>query len=239
MRVHYLHFDVLDSTNTWAKNHVHEFDLEALTCITAQEQTAGIGRFKRSWISPRGNLYATLFFTLPPNAPYLPNVGQILAYSCATYLRAQGFPAMIKWPNDLLIHKKKIAGILTEIVSLKDQVGVVLDIGLNVTMNEEELATISQPATSLRVLSKKKSTPEEILYHLVESFLENLTLLQQNGFAVFQHSFEEYLTYKGEEITLKIKNQPLKGLCQGITDDGRLKFLLPTGEILLLWNGAE
>lgn len=239
MDVEYLHFDEITSTHLWVKEHSHELDRKALICVSAGKQTAGIGRFKRPWLSCEGNLYATLFFTLPLQAAYLSNIGQILAYSCTTYLRSQGFDVMIKWPNDLLIHKKKVAGILTDIISFKDQVGVILSIGLNISMSKEDLSKVNQPATSLERESNKKLTPQDVLYPLVESFLVHLTLLQQQGFSVFQAFFEKYLAYKGEEITLKIKGDSLKGVCQGITQDGRLKFLLPQGDLLLLWNGNE
>ena len=239
MLIKYLHFDALDSTNTWTKNHAHELSPEGLTCITAKEQTAGIGRFKRSWISPPGNLYATLFFTLPLHASYLPNIGQILALSCTTLLQEKGFPVEIKWPNDLLLHKKKIAGILTETVQLGDSLAIVLGIGLNLNLSEEALASINQPATSLTNFSKKNHTVEEILPCLLQSFLKNLTLIQQHSFTIFQQRFNNSLAYKGEEITLKVGPHPLIGICQGIAADGRLQLLLPNGEIRLLWSGNE
>jgi BirA family biotin operon repressor/biotin-[acetyl-CoA-carboxylase] ligase len=234
--VTYIHFDRLDSTNTWTKTHAHELARDRLTCVTAKEQTAGVGRFKRHWFSPKGNLYASLFFTIPLQTPYLPNIGQTLAYSCATLLQEKGFPIKIKWPNDLLIHQKKVAGILTETLDLTDVLGVILGLGLNLKLNEEALASINQPVTSLAEFSKENLNVKDVLASLIPIFLKNLDILRKKGFASFQKDFENYLAYKGEEVTLNIKNEQLKGICQGVAEDGRLQLLLPSGERLLFWS---
>ena len=106
MKIHYVHLDSVDSTNTWVKSHLNE--LSTLTCITAEEQTAGRGRVKRHWVSPRGeNIYATLYLTVPLGAGYLANVGQIMAFACAKVLRGIGFEAQLKWPNESLFTEKK------------------------------------------------------------------------------------------------------------------------------------
>jgi BirA family biotin operon repressor/biotin-[acetyl-CoA-carboxylase] ligase len=158
MKIQYIQLDTIDSTNNWVKAHLSE--LSSLTCVTAVEQTAGRGRFKREWVSPRGqNIYATLFLTVPLGTGYLCNLGQLMAFACAKTLRGIGFSAEIKWPNDVLIQGKKIAGVLTETVTQKEAIGVVIGIGMNINMPEEALQAIDQPATSLLQLSKKKMGP--------------------------------------------------------------------------------
>ena len=239
MNVTYIHFDVLDSTNTWTKAHAKSLRNNAFTCVTAGEQTAGIGRFKRPWISPQGNLFATFFFTIPLETSYLPNIGQILAYSCATLLQKKGLPALIKWPNDLLIEKKKVAGILTETVNLSDVLGVVVGIGLNLELTQDALSRINQPATSLAEMTGKKWDIDELLTSLIEAFLQNLTILQTNGFSLFRDKFNKLLAFMEEEITLNSEGQTFCGLCQGVEKDGRLKLLLPSGEERLFWSGLE
>src|ERR1700722_12425114 len=108
--IFYFHFDTIDSTNTWAKKNARTLDPDHLTCITAQEQTAGRGRFKRAWTADRAqNILATLFFTLPKDSPILLNLGQILSLSCVKVLEKRGFSPQIKWPNDLLLSGKKVA----------------------------------------------------------------------------------------------------------------------------------
>jgi BirA family transcriptional regulator, biotin operon repressor / biotin---[acetyl-CoA-carboxylase] ligase len=236
MKIHYVHLDTIDSTNNWVKSHLQE--LTPFTCVTAQEQTAGRGRLERHWVSPRGeNIYASLYLHLPLGSSYLSNLGQIMAFACASILRELGFQAEIKWPNDIVVHRKKIGGVLTETVTLGEHIGVIIGIGLNVNMPAETLAAIDQPATSLLQLSKKKWDLQELTVLLMNHFLQNLELLKKSGFAPFQAPFESMLAYKGQEITCRDGTRTLKGICHSITKDGRLQLQLPSGEIKLLLAG--
>lgn len=216
--ISYIHFDTIDSTNTWAKANAHLLNPVQITCITASEQTGGRGRFKRRWLSPRGdNIYMTLFFCIPKESPYLSNLGQILAYSFATLLREKGIAAELKWPNDILIEEKKVGGVLSEIISLEDRIGVCLGIGININMDEKLLKTIDQPATSLKGFSR-----QEILDLILKQFLHDLEILQKKGFAAFQSAFNRLLAFKGKKMAY--------GLCHGVTEKGHLQVLLPSGK---------
>lgn len=236
--IYYIHFDTIDSTNTWTKNHAHELDPTQMTCVTAQEQTAGKGRWNRRWVSPKSlNIYATLYFCLPRSFPYLHNLGQILSLSCATVLKDKGFSPLLKWPNDLLLNRKKVAGILTELVVFDNTFGVVLGIGINTNMSEELLNTIDQPATSLLQLSGQTWTIEQILEPLLHQFLNNLDLLQEKGFVPFKEDYETILAFKGETIRCNDGVNTLSGICHSINDEGRLNLHLSTGEVLTLSAG--
>src|SRR5579883_912370 len=111
--IHTLHFTSIDSINTWAKQHAHELDPKALTCITADEQTTGRGQRDKTWFSPVGNLYMTFFFVLPQDFHFTSNLGQIFALSAAKVLKDFGFSPALKWPNDILLKEKKAGGILS------------------------------------------------------------------------------------------------------------------------------
>jgi BirA family biotin operon repressor/biotin-[acetyl-CoA-carboxylase] ligase len=234
-QIRYIHLDSTDSTNNWAKRHAHTLDPVQITCITALEQTAGRGRFQRRWISPKGeNIYATLYFTLPKESSYLINLAQLLSLSCATVLESKGFHPQIKWPNDLLLSGKKIAGILCECLPHEKDLGIVLGIGINVNMTEKTLNTIDQPATSLLQLSGHVWTSEEILDPLLHLFLENLDQLQQQGFGPFVDPYNARLAFKNEEISCHLTHLPqeipLRGRSLGVDREGRLELLLPSGE---------
>lgn len=236
--INFIHFDTINSTNTWAKENAIHFDPQQFTCITALHQTAGRGRFSRKWLSPRGqNIYATLFFTLPIGCPYLVNTGQILALSCTTVLRGKGFLAELKWPNDVLIGGKKIAGILTETTPLDGCTGVILGIGINVNMSEELLNSIDQPATSLFQLSMKTWPLEQVLEPLLKEFINNLEILKQKGFGAFQKDFQDRLAFRGEMISCHDGVRSIKGICHSITADGRLELELPSGERVRVMAG--
>lgn len=146
----HIHLDTIDSTNTYAKTQSGSFNKDRITCITAEHQTKGRGRFERTWVSPRGvNLYATFFFRLPLNTPNINQLATIMAESLIHLLREAGLNPEMKWPNDVLVNKKKLAGVLCEVVFQATSIEVILGLGVNLNMEAEDLAKIDQPATSL------------------------------------------------------------------------------------------
>lgn len=230
--IEFIHFDTIDSTNTWAKSHAAKLDSTRMTCITAGEQTAGRGRWRRFWLSPKNlNIYATLYFCIPKDAPYLGNIPQILAFSCVKMLQEKGIEGQIKWPNDVLVDGKKIAGILCEAVTHEKELGIVLGIGLNVNMTQELLATIDMPATSLAQLSGQTWSIEQILNLLLQHFISNIAALQKKGFAPFKKEFGKFLAYKGKEITFHNGVHIIKGICHSLTPEGHLNVILPSNEM--------
>ncbi len=188
-----IHFDSIDSTHTWTKQNAHSLDPDQLTCVSAAEQTAGHGRFGRPWISPKDqNIYASFYFTLQKDVPYLTNLAQVLSFSCVAVLKNQGFTPSIKWPNDILLDGKKVAGILCELLFLENSVGVVLSIGLNVNMSADYLRTVDQPATSLMQVSGHPWQMEPLLSCLVEQFGSDLSRLKIEGFIGFWENYKNF-----------------------------------------------
>ena len=228
----YLHFEELPSTNTWAKDHAAELDPTHLTCIFADTQTHARGRNNRHWHAPKGNLYLSLFFTIPSQSTYLPNVGQLLSLICAEL-----FSLSIKWPNDLVIGSKKIGGVLTETLMLGDKIQVIIGLGLNVNMTEEALSSINREAISLMLLKGKKFDIEELAHTITSSFAKKLPHLQNEGFPSFHRNFQKHLAYMGEKITFHQEGKKIEGICEGITEDGRLKFREASSNIVTLISG--
>lgn len=223
--INYIHFQTIDSTNTWAKNNASILDPDQITCITAYEQTAGRGRFQRKWISPKGvNLYCSFFLCIPEKSSFIPNLGQLLCISCCKVLINLGFAPKLKWPNDVLLENKKMAGILCETVQLQDSLGVVLGIGININMDAESMAAIDQPVTSLKVASQKEWPLEKILKNLCAQFLEDFSLLEKERFQPFVSFYESHLAFKGQEITVLDGSREITGICEGISKEGNLKL---------------
>ncbi len=236
--IYYIHFDTIDSTNTWTKKNAATLDAHQLTCVTALEQTAGRGRFFHKWVSPRGqNIYATLYFCLPRACPYIINLGQILSLSSIAVLKRKGFSPQIKWPNDILLNGKKVAGILCETVFFEDRIGAILGIGINVNMSQELLETIDQPATSLAQLSGQTWTLEQILEPVLKQFLKDLDTLLAKGFEPFRTGYEKLLAYKGKTIACNDGLKMITGVCHSINPDGRLNLVLPDGQVATLSAG--
>jgi BirA family transcriptional regulator, biotin operon repressor / biotin---[acetyl-CoA-carboxylase] ligase len=171
-RMKIIHLEKVDSTQTYAKNHYTEFAPEAITCISADEQTAGRGRFQRKWIAPKGkNISATFYFQLPASIPHLTTLAQLMAYTLAGVI---GIHSQIKWPNDILLSGKKLAGILCETIFDSSVVHCFLGVGINVNTTPEELAIIDQPATSLFIETQREWDRDTLLSELGKRWIEQL-----------------------------------------------------------------
>lgn len=236
--IHY-HFKSIDSTNTWAKKNAPTFDKKALTLVTASTQTAGRGRFKRSWHSPPDvNIYATFCFFLDPDRFDTGHVTQLLALTAARVLENIHFTPKLKWPNDIMLSDKKLGGILCESILSQESRCVICGIGLNVNMGIEALQTIDRPATSLIVERPEKYSVDEILHSLTKTFLDYLRLFLKQGFDPF---FEEFLKRSYLKIGQKIKfhddRRQYEGIFQGINRDGSIVLETQQGKFETFYGG--
>ncbi|HSW72459.1 MAG TPA: biotin--[acetyl-CoA-carboxylase] ligase [Chlamydiales bacterium] len=231
-------FDSLTSTQDWAKEHVQKFDPEKIACVTAEEQTKGRGRFQRKWITPKGkNICCTLVFRLPADTLHIISLGQIIALSLAKVLIAEKLKPQIKWPNDILLSQKKLAGVLCEIVFEKDEATVFLGIGINVNPNAEELGIIDQPATSLKVETNKTWDKNSLLEKLKKQFAEDLLLFKKEGFTPFHYELENLLAFKHQEIEVFDGQKKWKGILHSLTFDGQLNLCLPDKSMKTISSG--
>lgn len=179
-------FQSIDSTNSWAKIHPELWSSDGITLVTASEQSAGRGRFKRSWISPPDvNIYATFCFWISLLWNDVGHIPQLMALAASLTLEEKGYSPKIKWPNDLLINGKKTGGILCETITEGDAKGVICGIGLNVNMTQKEMQKIDRPATSLFVEKGHVENKEGILKSMTDHFLQMLEKFLQCGFESF------------------------------------------------------
>lgn len=238
------HFCSIDSTNTWGKQHAHEFPQDKITLVTADRQTAGRGRFKRRWESPAGqNIYATFCFFVEPHSDSVGNIPQLLALSAAAVLTALNFQPELKWPNDVLLSGKKVAGILTE-TTLIEKLCVVIGIGLNINMPLESLRQIDRPATSLMAEGGKVYEIESILSELQKKFVQDLSLFFSKGFAPFLDDYRHHMPKNPNQLIRFHDNQKIwEGTSHEINREGSLCLRLANGEVKtfrageILWPG--
>jgi BirA family transcriptional regulator, biotin operon repressor / biotin---[acetyl-CoA-carboxylase] ligase len=227
----------LGSTNDEAKLLAASGAPEGLLVI-AEEQTAGRGRSGRSWMTPPGQALACSV-VLRPNLP-LERATQLTMLAgvavCRAIEQATPLHAMLKWPNDVLIAGKKVAGLLLETALKDDQLDyAVLGLGLNVSFAPPPEA-VDFPATSLEA----ESETEVGRLHLLRLFLEELERLYpqlESGNKTLYHAWRTRLTMLGEPVTVRTATGDETGRLEGVTPEGALILQQAGGKTLQLLAG--
>lgn len=229
-----IHFETIDSTNTWAKQQIESFAQDALTVVTADFQTAGRGRFKRSWVAPANVNLLVSFCLKIASTPFLGNIPQVLALSVCQCL--PDIPIRLKWPNDLILDGKKMGGILCETVQVTDGIGVIIGIGLNINMTPESLQQVDIPATSLLAHSGTMWDRELLLKQLTDCFKKDLKTLLQEGFGPFLGAYRQHLQIN-QSVSIQDGPRRIQGFFQAIDDQGGLILRLPDGSLKTVYTG--
>ena len=224
----------LPSTNDAAKRQAQEGAGEG-TVIIAEEQTAGRGRMKRGWLSPRGSV--SLSIILYPPLAYLPSLIMVASLAAAGAIeRVTGLKAQIKWPNDVLVNGRKICGILIE----SDVRGGKLDyaiigIGVNVNLNPADFPEIAPAPNSLsHELGRNVSRREIISSLLTEA--EKLYLALEAGDSVFRQ-WRDRLVTLGKKVQVSSGEAAYSGIAESVSDDGSLLLRQPDGDLLKIVAG--
>jgi BirA family biotin operon repressor/biotin-[acetyl-CoA-carboxylase] ligase len=190
--------------------------------ITAKTQSAGRGRRGNAWVSAPGNLYATLLLTepsAPAQAPQLSFVTALALDDAVSEAAPQLAPAFkVKWPNDLLLGGKKLAGILIEGDS-EPVFTVAIGIGVNCVSHPSETA---HPATDLAA-SGAQVTPERLFSALVPAMQRRVAQWQRGqGFAAIRADWLKRAEGLGQDIRVRLPEGELSGRFEGLDETGRL-----------------
>ena len=130
-----LHFESVDSTNTYLKQNYN--NLENFTFVSADNQTQGRGRNNRKWISSNDSLLFSLLLKDKKYFDYVNTISILSAYSIVQVLQDYGINNLsIKWPNDVYVNDSKISGILLESISSTNIECLIVGIGINVYQRE-------------------------------------------------------------------------------------------------------
>lgn len=222
-----------DSTNLRA----HEFGKAGAaegTVVLADCQTSGRGRLGRKWCSPAGvNLYASVLVR-PPVAPRY--ASQMTFLSAAAVARAVaeigGLKATVKWPNDVLVGGRKVAGLLNELDAETERIHyLVLGIGVNLNMQADQFPDdLRYPATSLFLETGRKISRLEfvrcLLRHLDGLYAEYLA----RGFEPVLAVWQEYFELIGCMVEVDYQDRRVVGRVKGLDSDGALLLDLTDGD---------
>lgn len=214
-----IHFLSHGSTMEAARQEARRATAEG-TVVIAEEQTAGKGRAKRVWLSPKGSI--SLSVVLYPEVSQLPYLVMMASLAVARSIEAvTGLKTQLKWPNDVLIGGKKACGILIESELRGSDVGwAIIGIGINanITMNAfPEIATI---ATSLSGEMGKDVSRLAIIRRLLVE-MENLYLSLGNGEHVYREWRDRLITL-GRKVRVHSGEGVLNGIAEDVSRDGSL-----------------
>ncbi len=212
------------STNALVSERAHGGAGEGLV-VVAEHQTAGRGRLDRTWQAPpRSALtFSVLLRPTSPTAtwPWLP---LLAGYAVDKALKAAGFEAAVKWPNDVLLEGRKVAGILVERIETPSGPAAVIGVGLNVGMTAEELPV--PEATSLAVAGGPVPDRTSLLVAVLASLWESYTAWQEGGDLAGMRLAESYAAACatiGTQVRVELPSgEALAGTATGIDPSGRL-----------------
>jgi len=233
-------FSCIDSTNQHMLDYGDIEDMRWGVCV-AEMQTRGRGRRGRQWLSSYGrNIQMSIGVAL--NMPMADVSGLSLAAGVvlAQYLQDSGVQdGALKWPNDIHINGKKVAGLLLEVKGeAEGPVKAVLGVGLNLDMSETVNGSINQPFTDIKShLNSGLSSRTTMVADLTERLYLAIQEYQQKGLARFLELWTRYDLYLGQSVEITSAANKSQGIYRGLDEQGRL--LLETGESVKVFSAGE
>ena len=205
--------------------------------VLAEVQTSGRGRLGRQWQSPFGkNIALSLGWNFAGGASALEGLSLVVGLALAQALADLGVQGIqLKWPNDVLVAGKKLAGILLEMRG--DATGpchVVIGIGLNVHLTHDEI--IDQPWVSLKQLGYDLSR-NDIVAQILLRLNRHLHRFVQHGFAAVRDEWQHYHCYQDQRVQLLLSGRIIEGMCLGVDLVGGL--MVEHGGVVKTYSGGE
>ena len=220
-----IHLDSVNSTMIEIKKYLH---VNKNICIIADQQTEGVGRRGNKWISPKGNIYISFLFkyNLSIDQHFLLNA--VIANSIAILInRYVKEKINIKWPNDILVNNKKIAGIMTEIIKLNDIKYILIGAGINISsapkIYEYPTCCLNDYALNIKY--------EQILFEMIKSYFDEYEMIVQKKYNQILEKFRKKMMYLDSYVDLLFPDGNLQNIY--------LKDLNYDGSLLVENKGVE
>ncbi len=213
----------LDSTNRYLLQAAAAGAVSGSVCL-AEYQYGGRGRRGRNWASPYGgNIYLSLLWRFIDGTARLSGLSLAVAVAIMRLLEELGIKgAGIKWPNDILVEGKKLAGILLDVAGESNgPCHVVIGVGMNLQMSKKQAETIDQPWIDLRQLGLTQSR-NEVSGRLIHHLLLALDTYQSEGLAAFIDEWRQWDLARDSEITIYHGNGAQHGVARGVDEQGLL-----------------
>lgn len=201
------------------------------TVLACDLQTAGRGRRGRDWIAvPQGSLTFSLLWRFPPASASPLGLSLAIGVAVARVVEAAGAPGVaLKWPNDILLRGRKLAGILVDLVPAAASVpAAVIGIGLNVSLPRDFPHDEFAAADLAGVLPEPPSR-NLLLAQLLIELDAALTIFGRAGFIAFRESWQARHALQDARVHLSGERETVQGICRGVDQDGALLLETPAG----------
>jgi BirA family transcriptional regulator, biotin operon repressor / biotin---[acetyl-CoA-carboxylase] ligase len=220
--IHY--FPSLDSTNNLAKEMAAKGAPEGSLVIT-EEQTAGRGRRGKIWVSPAGsNLLFSVLLRPPMEGDRVFALTMVLSLAALKTVKAvSGVKAMIKWPNDIYVGTRKLAGILTEFAVKGKKIDwVVLGMGMNVGWHPEVPEGSGMPATSLQEETGQRVSRHDLLLEILKGFQDYYRKVVLGSMKSLYDEWNQNCLVLGKAVVIESEMERIEGRALRIDDCGAL-----------------
>ena len=232
-----IHFE-LASTNSYLMESIEDEKASGIICL-AEQQTSGRGRRGKSWVSPfGGNLYLSLLWHFNNGAAHVAGLSLAVAIAVSRVLREFGLNSVsVKWPNDILVSNKKLAGILLEIAGeASGPCSVVLGIGMNLKAEGTGMSTIDQPWIDLESALGREVSRNELAAKLINHLYIVIEEFEKNGLTPFLPEWQELDNFAEQEVVLHLPDKEIRGIVRGVDNTGAL-LLAQAGEVRRYLSG--
>lgn len=228
---------VIDSTNQYLLERLDS--LQSGDACVAEYQQAGRGRRGRQWFSPFGsNLYLSMYWRLDQGPAAAMGLSLVVGIVIAEVLQELGAKDVrVKWPNDLYLHDRKLAGILVELTGKTgDAAQIVIGAGINLAMRSPDAAVVNQGWINLQEagISIDRNTLTAVL---VNKLRQTLLEFERDGLAPFQQRWAALDNFINRPVKLLIGDREVLGIARGIDQQGGL--LLEQEGVTKSWVGGE
>lgn len=233
--------DQIDSTNAESLRHLADNPATraAEGLLVARSQTAGRGRRGRQWLSPPdAGVYLSITRVFDAQLSQLQALSLVTALSVAQAIDdLGGTPVQLKWPNDILVGNKKLAGILLETSGNHDHPAIVFGIGLNLKLPRQVIDDLGRPVTDLTTELGAEADRSRLVAGICNHLFPNLQTYEQQGFIAFQDDWNSRDRYLHCDVILSNGSERFIGRALGVDAQGAL--LLQTASGIRTVSGGE
>ena len=220
-----IHLDSVNSTMIETKKYLNS---KKNICMIADQQTEGIGRRGNKWVSPKGNIYISFLFKYNLSIEQHFLVSAVLSNSIADLIKRYVKEKInIKWPNDILINNKKIAGIMTEIIEFKDQRYILIGAGINI-LSAPKIYQYPTCCLNDHIINIDY---EEVLFEMIKSYFDEYEMIIKKKYNKVIKKFRERMMYLNSYIDILFPD--------GNSHNVFLKDLNYDGSLLVKKKGIE